>query len=43
MPSSPSDGGRHRADVLVYATGFRVNDMVSSLKVFGRNGIELQE
>ena len=36
------DGGRHPADVLVYATGFRVNDMVSSLKLFGRNGIELQ-
>ena len=38
-----TDGNRHRADVLVYATGFRVNDMVSSLKVLGRNGIELQE
>ena len=38
-----TDGTRHHADVLVYATGFRVNDMVSSLKVFGRNGIELHE
>ena len=37
-----ADGGRHPADVLVYATGFRVNDMLSSLKVLGRNGIELQ-
>jgi 4-hydroxyacetophenone monooxygenase len=38
-----ADGARHRADVLVYATGFRVNDMVSSLKVLGRNGIELPD
>ena len=38
-----TDGVRHHADVLVYATGFRVNDMVSSYKVFGRNGIELQQ
>jgi 4-hydroxyacetophenone monooxygenase len=38
-----ADGVRHQADVLVYATGFRVNDMVSSLKVFGRNGINLHE
>ena len=43
MPSSPTTAPAIPADVLVYATGFRVNDMVSSLKVFGRNGIELQD
>jgi 4-hydroxyacetophenone monooxygenase len=34
-------GRRYRADVLIYATGFRVNDMLSSLQVTGRNGIDL--
>jgi 4-hydroxyacetophenone monooxygenase len=38
-----NDGRRYPADVLVYATGFRVNEFVSSLKVKGRNGIDLQE
>ncbi|WP_197383371.1 flavin-containing monooxygenase [Mycolicibacterium mengxianglii] len=38
-----ADGSRHHADVIVYATGFRVNDMLSSLKVYGRNGIELHD
>ncbi|CAN5505708.1 NAD(P)/FAD-dependent oxidoreductase [soil metagenome] len=38
-----TDGTRYPADVLVYATGFRVNDMLSSLDVRGRNGIELHE
>ena len=37
-----TDGRRYPADVLVYATGFRVNDMISSLKVVGRDGIDLQ-
>lgn len=37
------EGVRYRADVLVYATGFRVNDMLSSLKVYGRNGIEIHD
>lgn len=36
-------GSRYPADVLVYATGFRVNDMLSSLKVHGRDGIELHD
>jgi len=36
-----SDGRRYPADVLIYATGFRVNDLISSLKVVGRNGIDL--
>jgi len=38
-----SDGVRHPADVIVYATGFRVNDMVSSVAIHGRNGVELQQ
>lgn len=38
-----TDGTRYPADVLVYATGFRVNDMLSSLKVHGRKGIELHD
>ena len=36
------DGHRYPAHVLIYATGFRVNEFVSSLKVLGRNGIDLQ-
>ena len=36
-----SDGSRHPADVLVYATGFRVNDFLGSLTVAGRGGADL--
>ena len=38
-----TDGLRHPADILVYATGFRVNDMLSSLQVFGEGGVELHD
>ncbi len=38
-----ADGNRHPADVLVYATGFRVNDFLSSLSVTGRNGADLHQ
>ena len=38
-----TDGVRYPADVLVYATGFRVNDFLSSLKVTGRNGMDLHQ
>jgi 4-hydroxyacetophenone monooxygenase len=38
-----ADGARYHCDILAYATGFRANGMVASLKVFGRNGIELQQ
>ena len=38
-----ADGNRYPADVVVYATGFRVNDLLTSFKVHGRNGIELQD
>ena len=43
MPSSPSMAAAIAPTLLVYATGFRVNDMVSSLKLLGRNGIELPD
>ncbi|MDF2824958.1 MAG: putative flavoprotein involved in transport, partial [Mycobacterium sp.] len=36
-------GIRYPADILIYATGFRANDFLSSLKVYGRNGIELHQ
>jgi 4-hydroxyacetophenone monooxygenase len=35
------DGRRYSANVLIYATGFRVNDMLSSLTVTGRDGVDL--
>jgi 4-hydroxyacetophenone monooxygenase len=34
---------RYPADVLLYATGFRVNDFLSSLKVTGREGVDLHQ
>jgi 4-hydroxyacetophenone monooxygenase len=37
------NGDRHHADVIVYATGFRVNDFLSSLTVTGRDGVELHD
>jgi 4-hydroxyacetophenone monooxygenase len=38
-----TDGRRYPADLLIYATGFRVNDMLSSLRVVGRDGVDLHE
>lgn len=38
-----SHGERHHAEVLIYATGFRVNDFLSSLTVTGRGGVELHD
>ncbi|MGI9161419.1 MAG: NAD(P)-binding domain-containing protein [Mycobacterium sp.] len=38
-----NDGVRHPADVVVYATGFRVNDFLSSLQVTGRDGVDLHQ
>jgi 4-hydroxyacetophenone monooxygenase len=35
------DGRSYGTDVLIYATGFRVNDMLSSLTVTGRDGVDL--
>jgi 4-hydroxyacetophenone monooxygenase len=36
-----ADGVRYPADILLYATGFRVNDFLSSLAVTGRGGLDL--
>ena len=36
-----NDGTAHPADVLIYATGFRVNDFLGSLRVTGRDGVDL--
>jgi cation diffusion facilitator CzcD-associated flavoprotein CzcO len=33
------DGIEHRADVLIFATGFRATDPFGSIKVVGRNGV----
>ncbi len=38
-----SVGDRHHADVVIYATGFQVNDFLSSLTVTGRDGVELHD
>ena len=38
-----ADGVRHPADVLVYATGFKVNDFLGSLHVTGRGGVDLHQ
>jgi 4-hydroxyacetophenone monooxygenase len=37
-----TNGRCYPADILIYATGFRVNDFISSFKVLGRDGVELQ-
>lgn len=36
-----TDGKRYPADVLLYATGFRVNDFLGSLTVTGTGGVDL--
>lgn len=38
-----SDGGRHRADAVVWATGFRANDFLVPLEVVGRGSRDLHE
>ncbi len=38
-----ADGRRHHADVVVYATGFQVNDMLTPLRITGRDGQDLRE
>ena len=37
-----TDGGRHEADVLVWATGFRVNEPLFPLTIRGRDGRDLR-
>ncbi|WP_182523555.1 flavin-containing monooxygenase [Nocardioides dongkuii] len=38
-----SDGTFHPADVVVWATGFRVNDLLLPLRITGRDGVDLRE
>lgn len=38
-----SDGTRHPADVLVWATGFRANEFLFPLRITGRDGVDLRE
>jgi cation diffusion facilitator CzcD-associated flavoprotein CzcO len=38
-----SDGVEHPADVIVYGTGFRATDGVTPVRVYGRDGRELNE
>lgn len=37
------DGGRHRADVLVFGTGFRTTEFLSPVRITGREGRVLEE
>jgi len=38
-----SNGVKHQADVVVWATGFRPNDMLLPLRIIGRDGADLRE
>jgi 4-hydroxyacetophenone monooxygenase len=38
-----TDGVLHRADVLVYGTGFRAADFLMPMKVVGRGGVDLHQ
>ena len=38
-----TNGDRHRADVVVWATGFRPNEMLVPLRITGRDGRDLRE
>ena len=38
-----SDGGRHHADVVIWATGFRPNEMLLPMRITGRDGVDLRE
>jgi len=37
------DGVEHPADVLIYGTGFSASDFVAPMRVFGTDGVELNE
>jgi 4-hydroxyacetophenone monooxygenase len=37
------EGVQHRADVIVYATGFRPNEMLLPMTIRGRDGVDLRE
>ena len=38
-----SDGRRHPADVVIWATGFRANEMLLPMRITGRHGVDLRE
>lgn len=38
-----TNGDRHHADVVVWATGFRANEFLVPMEVVGRRGVELRE
>jgi 4-hydroxyacetophenone monooxygenase len=38
-----ADGVEHPADVLIYGTGFTASDFVAPMRVFGYDGVELNE
>jgi 4-hydroxyacetophenone monooxygenase len=38
-----SDGRTHRADVVVWATGFRVNEQLLPMRIIGEGGVDLRE
>lgn len=38
-----SEGRSHRADVVVWATGFRANDVLFPLHIVGRDGVDLRD
>ena len=38
-----SSGRKHPADVIVWATGFRVNEPLLPLRIIGRDGVDLRE
>ncbi|MEP6389937.1 MAG: NAD(P)/FAD-dependent oxidoreductase [Halioglobus sp.] len=38
-----ADGAEHEFDVLIYGTGFKASSFLFPMKIFGRNGRELQD
>jgi cation diffusion facilitator CzcD-associated flavoprotein CzcO len=38
-----ADGTEHKADVLIFATGFKIAEALSSIHIVGRDGLDLHE
>jgi 4-hydroxyacetophenone monooxygenase len=38
-----TDGAVHKADVLIFGTGFQASAFLSPMKIYGRDGVELHE
>jgi 4-hydroxyacetophenone monooxygenase len=38
-----ADGRLHQADVVIYGTGFRASEFLSSYRIFGRGGVDLHQ